>query len=191
MWSDMFLLPPLFAWVIYQYGKGWTAKQVAIMAFVGIAFAVVNHSLLVFTQTVPDPLGWQKEQWSIPIALHFIYMSTFVALAGLFYLSPNVSVRAAVIVSALLGLHIALGTHVVLGILNLWKQWEWCPDFLSSSVLPYLLTVMWLVLSIFAGIAAGWTASAWTALIAIAFLMAVFLFAELLPFIIGRILSML
>lgn len=160
MWGDFFLLPALFAFIITRYGEGWTMKQIAIMATIGVVITLANHLLLIYTQAIPDPMGWKNEKWSTVIALHFAYMSLYVALAGLFYFSPGVSVRAAVAVSVVLGIHMTFGTHIPLGLINLWKNWPWCPDLLASPVLPYLTVGIWVTLAAFATVAAGWRAGA-------------------------------
>lgn len=163
MWGDFFLLPPLMAFIIVKYGDGWSMKLIVIMCAIGVVATTANHLNLILNQPVPDPLGWQQEKWSTPIALHFVYMSTYVALAGLFYYSPHVSVKAAVIVSVVLGIHMALGTHVPLGILNRFMNWSWCPDFLSNNGLLWMQLGIWVVLATFATVAAGWRAGLWVA----------------------------
>ncbi|GEM_PF-2123196 len=163
MWGDFFLLPTLFAFIITRYGNGWSAEQIAIMGAIGVLVTTANHVQLILNQPVPDPLGWQQEKWSTPIALHFVYMSLYVALAGLFYFSSGVSVKAAVFVSVVLGIHMALGTHIPLGIVNRFMDWWWCPDFLSNPGLLWMQFGIWAVLAIFATVAAGWTAGFWVA----------------------------
>lgn len=168
MWGDFFLLPPLFAFIITKYGGGWSVKQVVILGIVGFAITSANHLLLIFTQTIPDPLGWQKEKWSTLITLHFVYMSTYVALVGLFFIcSNNVSVAAAVMVAVILGIHMALGTHVPLGILQRWMRWMWCPDLLHPGLI-WMQLGLWLILSSLAWYAAGWRAGLSVATIAVA-----------------------
>ncbi len=167
MWGDFFLLPTLLAWVIVKYGPSWNIKMIMIMGMVGLLVTLGNHLLLIFTQKIPDPLGWQEEWWSVPIALHFVYMSTYVALAGLFYFSPGVSIKDAAIVSVVLGIHMVFGTHVPLGILNQWNNWDWCPDLLASDVLPYLLTGIWSALVVLASMAAGPLAGSLVGILAI------------------------
>lgn len=158
MWGDMFLLPTLFACIIVLYGATWTGEQIKQMALIGIAITAANQ-LLCNQSPVPDVLGWQGEKWSLTIALHFVYMSTYVALAGLFFCyTPGVSVSAAIAVAVVLGIHMAFGTHVPLGMINRLAHWAWCQDFLSSPVLPYLSAVIWISLSVLATIAAGWKA---------------------------------
>lgn len=167
MWGDLILLPALMAWIITYYGSGWSTKQIVTMALVGFAITLGNHLLLMFTQRIPDPLGWQKEWWSIPIALHFVYMTTYVALAGLFYFHSDVSVRAAVVVSTILGIHMACGTHIPLGILNIWYQWNWCPEFLHTGAFVMQVGI-WAALAACTWAAAGWTAGVIVTLIGIA-----------------------
>ena len=158
MWGDLFLLPALMAWIITRYGNQWSTKQIVIMGFVGFAITLGNHLLLIFTQKIPDPLGWQKEWWSVPIALHFVYMTTYVALAGLFFFHSHPSVGATVLVATLLGIHMLFGTHIPLGILNLRYHWEWCPtSFLHTGAL-WMQAGIWMTLSALAYIAAGPTA---------------------------------
>lgn len=158
MWGDFFLLPTLFACIIVFYGATWSLEQVRQMVLIGIAITAANQ-LLCNQSPVPDVLGWQGEKFSATIVLHFVYMSTYVALAGLFFCyTPGVSVTAAVAVAVTLGIHMAFGTHVPLGILNRIMHWVWCQDFLSSPVLPYLSAVIWITLSVLAAIAVDWKA---------------------------------
>jgi hypothetical protein len=158
MWGDMFLLPALMAVIVVNYADEWTSRQIVTMAAIGIAITLGNHVLLIFTQVIPDPLGWKEEKWSTLIALHFVYMSTYVALVGLFFFcSPNVSVTAAVTVAVILGIHMAFGTHIPLGVLQRWTRWMWCPEFLHSQALWMQLGI-WIVLTALATIASGWRA---------------------------------
>lgn len=169
IWGDFLLLPFLMAWIIYRHGGSWSPKMMLIMGAIGLAITLANHILLITTQEIPDPLGWQQDKWSVPIALHFVYMTLYVALVGLFYFySPSVTVREVVFVSVVLGIHTAFGTHVVLGMVNLWEKWPWCPDFLASPVLPWLQLGIWAVLAALSWVAAGWEAGVSVAGIAIA-----------------------
>ncbi|MFZ3043907.1 MAG: hypothetical protein WA058_02235 [Minisyncoccia bacterium] len=169
MWGDLFLLPALMAYVVVNYGDEWTAQQVVVMAIIGMAITLGNHLLLIFTQEILDPLGWKHERWSTLIALHFVYMSAYVALVGLFFFcSPGVSVVAAITVATILGVHMALGTHVPLGVMERWYQWDWCPDLLGNPGLPWMQLGLWVVLAMLAWYAAGWQAGLWVAAIAIA-----------------------
>lgn len=157
MWGDLVFLPPVMAWVITQYSHTWSGSQIAIMGLIGFAITLGNHLLLVFTQEIPDPIGWQKEKWNTLIGLHFVYMSTYVALAGLFFCYSRPSLEATVAIGAILGVHMAFGMHIPLGIANLWFQWDWCPDFLTRKTL-WAQAVVWATLAGFSWFAAGWRA---------------------------------
>lgn len=160
MYGD-FLLPFLFAWMYVAYGETWNAEKIGTMLAIGLAVTLANHLLLIFTQVIPDPLGWKGERWSALIALHFVYMSVAVTFAGLFYFSPNVSVAAAVGVSILLGVHMLFGTHVPFGVLNRLHPMLDCPDFLSNAGLPWMQLGIWIMLAYFSWRAAGQEAGLW------------------------------
>lgn len=180
MYGDV-LLPFLFAWVITTYGDKWDPKLIVIMALIGVLVTLGNHLLLIFTQIIPDPLGWKEEKWSTLIALHLVYMSVAIAIAGLFYFSPNVSIKAAVWVSIALGVHVALGTHVFLGVINRFARWVSCPDFLSNSGLPWMQLGIWYVLAGLSWKAAGWQAASWVAGIGTGFVTLLFAFIRFGP----------
>lgn len=154
--GDVLPLPLLGAWIVWQYGETWNKKLIGWLAVAGILITLGNHVNLILNQTVPDPFGWQGEKWSWLIAMHFVYMSVYIAIGGFFYFTPGgVSVAAAIWVSVIFGLHLAAGTHEPLALLNRWFQWDWCPPLQGS---PGLQAGIWLLLSGFATIAAGWRA---------------------------------
>ncbi len=160
VWSDVLLLPPMMAYIVGNYGSSWTTEDVLKMGAAGVAVTLANHILLITTQPIPDSFGWKKNKWDAVIAFHFVYMSVYVALAGLFFFySKGVSTAAAVTVAIVLGIHTAFGTHVPLGMLQRHKRYMWCPDFLSSPQLPWLSLAIWTTLSILAAAAAGMVAA--------------------------------
>lgn len=160
MWGDLILLPAIFAIVITRHSASWSATQIAVMLAIGVTVTAANHYVLITTQSIPDPLGWKKEWFSIPIALHFFYMTAYVALIGLFYFcSPGVSVLEVAVVSILLGIHVAFGTHIPLGLANLWFKWPWCPTTFLHAGAWNMNIVIWLLFIGFAWSAAGFDAA--------------------------------
>lgn len=180
-WYGDMLLPVLFAWVVITYGAAWDMKLISIMLVVGVIITLINHLLLINTQIIPDPWAWKGEKWSTLIAMHFVYMSVYVALAGLFYFSHGVSVAATVTVSVVLGIHMMFGTHIPLGILNLWHHWEWCPTTFLSVQVAWMQLGIWATLAILATVAAGWRAGASVAAIACAIAIIVLRIIHLSP----------
>lgn len=160
-WSDLIVLPVLAAWITANYGDTWDTELIHKMMAVGVGVALANHVLLMLTQVVPDPLGWKGEWWSMTIGIHSLFFAGFVGILGLFYFSPGVTVGAAVVVSIIVGLHIAFGTHILLGIVERFARWSYCPDFLSNNGLPWMWLGLWGVLAVFSTVAAGWRAGFW------------------------------
>ena len=133
MWSDLLILPFLFAYLVDNFGSEWTYKQMVQMAVVGALVAGGNHVILMRTQSVPDPIGWKKEWFSVTIVLHFFYMGFLVAIVGLFYFYSTASLVTVVLVSMALGIHMMAGMHVFTGILQRFVQLPNCPDFLAGA----------------------------------------------------------
>lgn len=147
-WGDLFLLPSFFWGVVNRHDDEWSLKQVITMGVIGFVITLANHLNLVTHQNVPDPYGWQKEKWSPVIALNFVYMTTYVALAGLFYFcSPSVSVFECVLISFVLGVHMTFGVHIPLGLLNLDKEFNWCPDLINPNKVLVMSLAIWVTLA--------------------------------------------
>lgn len=155
-WGDLIVLPATFSWAFYKYGDTWDWKLIGIMLCIGVAFNLSNHLGLIFGQTFIDPYGSPKEKWSMVIALHFVYASTYIALVGLFYFSTGVTFWEVVGISIIVGVHTMCGMHIPLGMLNEHFNWIWCPTtLLTNNVLPYMQAGIWLILAGFATYAAG------------------------------------
>lgn len=180
-WGDLFILPPVFWYVVTRYGEGWSQRQIVVMVGIGFAITLANHINLMMNQTLPDPFGWKEERWSTLIALHFVYMTMYVALSGLFFFSSGkVPSTLAVLVGVALGLHMMLGTHVILGIVKRWTQWSWCPDFFANPQMPYVIIGIWVIVAILASIGAGWKAGVTIVGIVFGFLVGRFIVTKLL-----------
>lgn len=153
MWSDMFLLPYLLCFMLLHSSE-WSLGRDWLPILIGIAMAVGNQFLL-NNSTRPDPLGSVDLKWSLAIAVHFVYMAAYIAIIGHFYFNTDVSSEAVVVASVLLGVHVAAGTHVFLGMAQLFAHWNWCPDPLFDSGLPYMSAVVWILLAALAWYTGG------------------------------------
>lgn len=154
LWSDLFLLPYLMCFMLVK-SRVWSLKRDWPFVVVGILIAVANQ-FLCNNMTRSDPLGFVALQWSWAIAVHAVYMATYIAIIGHFYFNPeDVSSSTLLLISVLLGIHAMAGTHVFLGMANLTYHWDWCTDLLADKVLPYMNATVWLVLAGLAGRARG------------------------------------
>jgi hypothetical protein len=155
MWSDLLILPILFAYIVDNFGSEWTGTQMMQMAVIGALVAGGNNLLLMFTQEVPDPIGWKKEWISITIVLHFFYMGLLVAIVGLFYFFSKANIMTIVLVSVALGIHMMAGMHVFTGLLQRFIYLKGCPDFLAGNQSLYMSAGVWIALAALATYAGG------------------------------------
>ncbi len=180
MYGDFLLLPLVAAYIVHAHCGNWDWEHVKVMSIVGVVVATGNH-LSCIQSKIPDPIGWEKEKVNLTIVLHFFFMSSMVMFAGMFYISPDVSVTEVVFVSVVLGIHMAFGTHVPLGLINRWIRWTWCPDLIGSPGLPRISIIIWMTLSGFSTYAAGWCAGVIVAFIGCGFALMVITLARISP----------
>lgn len=168
MWLDMFLLPALLTYMLAHSGD-WSVGRDWLIILIGIGMTAANHVLLMNNER-PDPLGCADLKWSPAIAVHAVYMAAYIAIIGHFYFNTvGASSLAVAMVSILLGIHVAAGTHVFLGLAHLVYRWEWCPDPLADKALPIMNGAIWLLLTAFAWHAGGFRAGYLVALSGLAF----------------------
>jgi hypothetical protein len=165
LWSDLAVLPLLCGYIVNRFGDTWSWKRMGFFLGVGFVITLGNHINLIMNQVRPDILGCVGEKWSLTIAVHFIYMTCTIAIVGLFYFSPGVTFKEAVAVSVIMGLHCMLGTHIPLGLANLWWHLPSQPTDLLHARVFYMSGGLWVVFAILAGIAAGFPGGYLTALI--------------------------
>jgi len=161
-WSDILILPIAFALVVWYRADTWSWELVAIMVAIGFAVSLANHLLLITGQPLPDPFGWMRFKWSTAIGLHFVYFAIYTALIGLFFFSKDLPWWAVVAMAVLVGIHVALGTHVPLGIIERWVGWKEIPDLIASPPLPWMNLSVWLLLAGLATYAGDWKAGVTT-----------------------------
>jgi hypothetical protein len=146
LWSDLLPLPLVMCFALLHSSE-WSIERDWLPVLLGIGIAIANQILLNGSAR-PDPLGSIDLKWSPGIAIHGVYMATYIAIIGHFFFHPmNVTSNQVVAVSIFLGLHVAAGTHVFLGMAHLIYQWDSCPDPLSDKLLPYMNGAVWLLLA--------------------------------------------
>ncbi len=162
MWSDFLILPWLCLYITRHLDLSHipSGRQVTQMLALGLGVTAGNQLLLMFTQELPDPIGWKGQWISLTIVLHFFYMSIAVTCVGLFYFYGTTDMWPVVLVSILLGIHSMAGMHIFIGVLQRYVHLVSVPDFLASTLLPYLASAVWVALAALATYAAGWAAGA-------------------------------
>lgn len=161
MWGDMFLLPPMLCYMLGHTGA-WSVHHDWPFALVGTGLTMLNHVLLTNNEQ-PDPFGFLDLRSSPAITVHAVYMAVYLTIIGRFYVNPvDVNPTAIATLSILLGIHVAAGTHIFLGMANLVYRWRWCPDILANPAVWAMNAGTWVVLAVLATYAGGWLAGLYT-----------------------------
>jgi hypothetical protein len=131
MWGDLFIITPILGLIVARYGDQWSAAQVLHMGGVGILLSAAMHFIYTLTP-FPDSLAWRKEM-SPAGWMHLVYQGSAFAVIGLLYFcTESVSPQFLVAASAALTVHVAIASHVLLGLLDRLFSFRWCPDFINK-----------------------------------------------------------
>lgn len=158
MWGDIFIISPLIGFIAGTYGSSWTPVQIVTMLAISMALSGAMHWTYIQTP-FPDSLAWKGEGITAAGCLHVIYMGYAFCIIGLLYFcTPSPNPPMVLLTGLLLGIHVIIGTHILLGILNEYEPMEWCPNLLAPPT-GYVVLGAWgvlIALTMFAvGISAG------------------------------------
>lgn len=115
MWGDALLISPLVAAVVAYSGGQWSWKRVAVAVLVGLAASFAMHETY---QRIPWPEAHVYSRHLTEAGwVHLVYMAAVIAALLLYYFDAQYT-PLMWLVSAFLVLHIAVGNHVVLGLVR-------------------------------------------------------------------------
>lgn len=174
MWGDIYIISPLIGFIVGTYGDSWTLAQIVTMLAIGMALSSAMHWTYVQTP-FPDSLAWKGEGITAAGWLHVIYMGAVFAIIGLLYFcTPNPNSLLVLLTGLLLGIHVIIGTHVLLGVFNELAPMAWCPNLLVPPT-GYVVLGAWGVLIALAMFAVGVSAGLLLAMTAALFLLLVWM----------------
>ncbi len=127
----MVIISPIIGSAVAQYSDQWTLAHIVIMSVIGMTLSAGIHRIYMLTP-FPDSLAWRK---GISTAgwMHFIYMGFAFTIIGLLYFcTESVDPGFLATASFLLTVYIAIGNHVLLGVLNEYFRFPWCPSFIRK-----------------------------------------------------------
>lgn len=126
MWSDLTIISPLAAYLVGRYCRSWTPLRMLTSLGIGLGASIALH-VLYLSSGLPEahvqnhaltPAGW----------VHAIYMSVATALFVQFlFFTEDVAQSILGIVSILLLIHVFIGNHMLLGLINLIAPHDWYP----------------------------------------------------------------
>lgn len=118
LWGDIFLLTPLFAYIVARFSTTWAVNDFLLVFSISILMSGILHWIYSSTP-FPDSLAWKTEGLTIAGWFHFVYMTFAFTVLGLFYLfTPEPEFIVSLLVGLLLALHVFIGTHTFIAILN-------------------------------------------------------------------------
>jgi hypothetical protein len=124
MWGDLLVISPLAAYLVHRFHPRWHRERVTLSLVVGFISSAALHWTYRFapfpeTHVVDHALtgaGW----------VHLLYMGFAISIFIQFFLfTETVSTACLCVVSALVFLHVFVGTHMLLGLINLAYPQDW------------------------------------------------------------------
>jgi hypothetical protein len=117
MWGDVLFISPLLAVIFVRFCRQWTLIDWVWTGLAGLAASAFLHNIYRRT-TIPESHAYNGYQTPAGM-LHMLYMSLGFNILLLFYFrSKEIGSTFLVTVSALLSVHILVGSHMLLGVLR-------------------------------------------------------------------------
>ncbi len=118
MWSDVVIVSPLIAAAVALYGATWSPDHIVVAVFVGLVCSILMH--LTYLGAKYPEAHVQFGELTTAGMVHVFYMAVAFAVLFLLYFGtvPLPASWFLWMTSVLLVIHIAVGTHVVLGIVK-------------------------------------------------------------------------
>lgn len=140
MWSDLVIISPLAAYLIGQYHRRWSLPSMLASLAIGLVSSGFLHWL--YSHSGMPEAHVQNHALTAAGMVHAIYMCiAFSVFLQFFLFTQDVAPRVLGVVSVLLLIHVFIGTHMVLGILNIAFPQDWYPGQPLRSILGWATIV--------------------------------------------------
>jgi|GEM_PF-2502366 len=137
MWGDFFIISPVVAYLVRHYLNQWRFRSVLLSFTIGAISACLFGWL--FTLSAVPEAHMQNHHLTSAGIIHLVYMAVAVTIFLEFFLfTPSVLPSELKVVSSLVVLHVFLGTHIALGILQFIIRLDWYPGKPLKSIIGYL-----------------------------------------------------
>jgi hypothetical protein len=140
MWGDLVVISPLAFYIVLRFRQQWRLRHIAVSVFLGLIFSALLSWSYIFS-TIPEAHVRNHSLTGVG-QIHLVYMLMALAIFTLFYwFTSKVSFGLASLVSVLLILHVFVGTHMALSLLNTRLALPWYTGRPTESALGWLLIV--------------------------------------------------
>jgi hypothetical protein len=134
MWGDLLIVSGLAAFVIGRYSPRWHGRRMLVSFALGFSSAAILSWIYTFSE-MPEA-HVQNHRLTVVGVVHFFYMAIALAVFIQFlFFTKDISVRLLRVVSVLLFVHVFVGTHMALGIVNVISPLDWYPAQPLKSIL--------------------------------------------------------
>ena len=138
IWSDLVLISPLAGYLVHRYREVWRLHWIVTAFVMSLCVAILLHYL--YTRTSMPEAHTRDHELTAAGYVHLVYMTiAFCVFLQFLLFTPNVSHGILAAVSVLLLLHVFVGTHMVLGIFNLYFPQDWYPGQPLKSFIGWLM----------------------------------------------------
>jgi hypothetical protein len=127
MWGDLFIISPLAAYIVGRFLNSWRRLR-WIAASLAAGFLVSAYMHWTYLSANFPEAHVQNHQLTTVGWAHVLYMGFALAVFTQFFLfTTNIPRALLKVASFLLVLHVVLGTHMVLGLIDLYQPLGWYP----------------------------------------------------------------
>lgn len=140
MWGDLFVISPLAAYLVDRFHSQWSRPTVILSLAIGFVSSAVLHWTYTFA-VFPEAhvIGHALTGAGV---VHVLYMGLAIAVFVQFFLfTRTVPAISIAVVSALVWLHVFVGTHMVLGLINHAYPQDWYPGEPLKSMAGWVIFV--------------------------------------------------
>ncbi len=143
MWGDFLIVSLIVAWTIARHCSEWVPQHVLVMGLIMTSFTVAAHLLWMHNPN-PDCLAW-KGSLTKAGKIHLVYMTSGMAMVGMFYFHSRITSGELYTVSVLLSIHAFIANHKVLDIVKpYWWHRNFVADFMNwISIAAYIVPIWW------------------------------------------------
>jgi cation transport ATPase len=119
MWGDLLIITPLLYAVIHDYSNSWSVTHILAASVAGVTGSYFMHKT--YKAAKHPEAHVMDKQLTVAGYLHMVYMAVALAIIILFYIfSNNVGLELLWSSTALLILHVIIGTHIPLKVISPW-----------------------------------------------------------------------
>ena len=127
IWGDVFVISILAAIIVSKFSDRWSWRDILLIA--GLMLPVTSALAWIFGLSNTPEAHIHDDHFTPAGVIHLIYMFASLSVLTLFFLcTPNVSKSLLLITGGLIIIHLLLGTHMVLGVIDWITPLDWYPD---------------------------------------------------------------